>query len=175
MKKFRMFISPLVREIAAKQRVMGNKNRQLLKKQQNGMILATVLILLLILSILAVSAMSSSRLQARMSYNLSDDIRVLQAAEAGLQIAEKTLTDGEMQFDKISVTYKLRNLTEKRCVLDQSGNKSMGNYFSIISEASWNGEGKISLQSIYIQPSIKPCSATAKPIQAGRISWRQYG
>lgn len=144
-------------------------------KQQNGMILAVVLILLLVLSMLAVSALSSSRLQARMSYNLSDNIRVLQAAEAGLQAGEKNLTDGKVDFDKIPVKYRVEKSSEKRCVIDQSGNKCMGYYFRITSEVNWNGEGKIALQSTYIQPSAKPCSATAKPIRAGRISWRQYG
>lgn len=144
-------------------------------KHQKGIILAVVLIFLLILSILTVSALSTSHLQMRMSYNMSDDIRLLQAAEAGLLTAEKTLANGKMEFDKIPVKYLAKILTDKRCVIDNNENKSMGSYFRLTSIASWNGDGEIILQSTYIQPTNKPCAATAKPIHSGRQSWRQYG
>ena len=60
-------------------------------KQQQGMSLLVVLILLVVMSILGVAVMRSSSMQERMAANLRDRSLATQAAEAALAVAQNYL------------------------------------------------------------------------------------
>jgi len=60
-------------------------------RRQCGAVLITSLIILLVLTVIGVSAMSTSSLQERMAGNLRDQTMALQAAETGLKGAENTI------------------------------------------------------------------------------------
>jgi type IV pilus assembly protein PilX len=60
--------------------------------RQQGAALITSLVILLILTVLGVSAMSTSSLEEYMAGNLRDKVVSFQAAETGLRDAERTIT-----------------------------------------------------------------------------------
>lgn len=62
-----------------------------LRHRQRGAVLAVSLILLLIMTMLAISGGQAVRLQERMASNLRDVDLALQGAEAGLRDAERTI------------------------------------------------------------------------------------
>ena len=61
-------------------------------RHQQGVSLLMVLILLVVMSILGVAVLRSSAMQERMSANLRDRNDALQAAEAGLRVAQQAVT-----------------------------------------------------------------------------------
>lgn len=61
------------------------------RRGNQGFILVTSLVFLVVLTLLAVSAINSSTLQERMASNLREKNRALQAANAGLSEAERLL------------------------------------------------------------------------------------
>lgn len=147
-----------------------------MQKQQTGMILAIVLIFLLILSLLAVSALSTSHLQMRMSQNFGDDVRLLQAAEVGLRAAEKKLIVGsyKLDFDGITVNYAIEPLTtDASCVFDDNHSKHSGVYYRITSQAGWNAKDLMTLEITYAQATAQKCANDKTAVQLGRLSWRQ--
>ncbi len=64
------------------------------RRRQQGVSLLMVLILLIVMSILGVAVLRSSAMQERMSANLRDRNDALQAAEAGLRVAQQTIIAG---------------------------------------------------------------------------------
>lgn len=66
-----------------------------MKSMQQGIILMTVLVFLLVLALLSISALTTSQLQIHMSHNLGDEIQEYQAAEAGLIAGKKQLLRSE--------------------------------------------------------------------------------
>lgn len=66
-------------------------------RQQKGISLLVVLILLLVMSVLGVAVLRSSALQERMSGNLYDRSLAMQAAEVGLRAGEDALA-GQVKF-----------------------------------------------------------------------------
>ena len=70
------------------------KNRggaAVMRRGQQGVSLLMVLILLIVMSILGVAVLRSSAMQERMSANLRDRNDALQAAEAGLRVAQQAV------------------------------------------------------------------------------------
>lgn len=65
-------------------------------RNENGFVLVTSLIFLVVITLLAVSAISSSTLQERMASNLREKSRARQAADAGLRAAELQLGSAVM-------------------------------------------------------------------------------
>jgi type IV pilus assembly protein PilX len=142
-------------------------------QQQNGMVLVTVLIFLLILSMLAMSVFDASYLQIRMSQNFGDDIRLLQAAEIGLRTAEKQLQAGQLVHDDVTVIYSVEHLNATNCVWNEKHYKKSGIYYRITSQASWNEKEVALLQSTYAQATAQTCVNQQPAVQAGRMSWRE--
>ena len=62
-----------------------------MRGRQQGVSLLMVLILLIVMSILGVAVLRSSAMQERMSANLRDRNDALQAAEAGLRVAQQAV------------------------------------------------------------------------------------
>lgn len=62
--------------------------------RQRGISLLVVLILLVVMSILGLAVLRSSAMQERMSANLVDRNEAIQAAEAGLLVAQNTVVAG---------------------------------------------------------------------------------
>lgn len=63
-------------------------------RRQQGVSLLVVLILLLVMSVLGIAVLRSSAMQERMSANMVDRNEALQAAETGLQVAQRTVIRG---------------------------------------------------------------------------------
>ena len=63
-------------------------------RRQQGVSLLVVLILLLVMSLLGIAVLRSSALQERMSANMVDRNEAVQAAETGLQVAQRTVILG---------------------------------------------------------------------------------
>ena len=64
------------------------------RQRQRGISLLVVLILLVVMSILGLAVLRSSAMQERMSANMVDRNEALQAAETGLQVAQRTVING---------------------------------------------------------------------------------
>ena len=63
-------------------------------RRQQGVSLLVVLILLLVMSLLGIAVLRSSAMQERMSANMVDRNEAVQAAETGLQVAQRTVIRG---------------------------------------------------------------------------------
>ena len=63
-------------------------------RRQQGVSLLVVLILLLVMSLLGIAVLRSSAMQERMSANMVDRNEAVQAAETGLQVAQRTIING---------------------------------------------------------------------------------
>jgi len=146
------------------------------RREESGMVLATALIFLLILSLLAMVALNTSILQVRMSGNLADEIKLLQAAEAGLRAGENKLVAGNYHFSSlgIKVVYIIEQLTDACCVYDQMNTPTTANIYRITSKAGWDEKNSLVLQSTYAKSLSTPCVSKQQPIQPGRMSWRQF-
>ena len=64
------------------------------KIQQQGVVLVIGLIMLVVMTLLAVSSMQSSSLQELMSNNMKDKVTAFEAAEAAIRAAEQFLDNG---------------------------------------------------------------------------------
>lgn len=64
------------------------------RQHQRGISLLVVLILLVVMSILGLAVLRSSAMQERMSANMVDRNEAMQAAEAGLLVAQRTVVGG---------------------------------------------------------------------------------
>jgi len=71
--------------------------------RSHGFILVTSLVFLVVITLLAVSAMNSTTVQERMASNLREKSRARQAADAGLRHAELQLASPA--FDKLPALY----------------------------------------------------------------------
>lgn len=70
---------------------MPSMPRQLSMKQQRGAVLVVSLLLLLVMTVLALGASQTTRLQERMSANMRDRDLALEAGEAGLRNGERII------------------------------------------------------------------------------------
>lgn len=173
-------------------------------REQHGIILATVLIFLLMLTVLGLSAMSGSVLQIHMSRSLHENLAEFEAAEMTLVIGEKHLNNAaplecisseplpKAQQENPWLTkktcivsganhmkghYFIERLKDIGCVQGSKQNNT-GIYYRITAWATVSDDGVPTiLQSTYIQASQEICDehnpATAHPIQAGRLAWRE--
>ena len=144
--------------------------------QQNGIILVTVLLFLLMMSVLTLTALSVSNLQHKMSVNLQEENQLLAAAEAGLRQAENQIGLG-VQHDLfeiagVTVNYSIEPINQVNTeIICEPTLQNQLAYYRIISSATINHHYTIGLQSTYAK-AIKPC--TEKPLhikQEGRMSW----
>jgi type IV pilus assembly protein PilX len=62
------------------------------RKSQSGAVLIVSMLLLLVLTVLAIGASQTTRLEERMAWNARDTDLAFQAAEAGLRAAEKYIS-----------------------------------------------------------------------------------
>lgn len=151
-------------------------------KNQEGIILITVLIFLLILSMLALALLTTSQLQLKMSSNAAQEQIIFQAAEAGLNLAEKQLRDHNSYHDfsdhsfvklgNLDVVTEFHVLAKNKIICDKSGHHELKLY-QINSKSIAPNFYSITLQSVYALP-FKPC--TAEPIlkiKDGRLSWAE--
>lgn len=101
-------------------------------KQQQGMSLLVVLILLVVMSILGVAVMRSSSMQERMAANLRDRSLATQAAEAALAAAQ----------DYLNTTTKWRTTVPDA---DTCTNESVCPTFTKKTAATWHAGPKVKL------------------------------
>ena len=72
---------------------------QTTKFNQNGAVLFVGLMLLLVMSLIAITSMQSTHLEERMAGNTRDSMVAFQAAEAGLQAGEALVDSGTVTLD----------------------------------------------------------------------------
>ena len=72
---------------------------QTLMFNQNGAVLFVGLMLLLVMSLIAITSMQSTNLEERMAGNTRDSMVAFQAAEAGLQAGEALVDSGTVTLD----------------------------------------------------------------------------
>lgn len=80
------------------------KHPVILPARQRGAILVISLLLLLVMTVLALTASQTTRLQERMAGNARDVDQAFQAAEAGLRAAELSLEEQTEENGRIIVT-----------------------------------------------------------------------
>ena len=85
-------------EIAMKRQMFGS-----LPHREEGAVLFVALMLLIILTMVGISAIESTKLETRMAANLRESNHALQAAEIGLATARTVL---EQDVEKISAIYE---------------------------------------------------------------------
>ena len=87
------------------------------KQRQRGISLLVVLILLVVMSILGLAVLRSSAMQERMSANMVDRNEALQAAETGLQVAQRTVINGTFNamWDGSKTFAELRTTSSMTC------------------------------------------------------------
>lgn len=73
---------------------MSSLQTSTIPRNQRGISLLVVLILLVVMSILGLAVLRSSGMQERMSANMVDRNEAMQAAEIGLQVAQQTVIGG---------------------------------------------------------------------------------
>ena len=150
-------------------------------KLQQGIVLIVTLIYLLVLSSLAVSALTISHLQLRMSQNYEVKIQAFEAAEAGLHAGEQVLKPsfhaaylqketGSFHYENFLVSYYIEKLPGQVCLLPM--NKT-GDFYQITAFSKRFNELQITLQSTYAAPTQNDCSDHEKNIYFGRLSWNQ--
>jgi type IV pilus assembly protein PilX len=140
-----------------------------MKQSQQGLILITVLIFLLVLALLSLAALDNSQLQVRMSYNLKDYTQSLQAAEAGLLAAEKQLSAATKPSCLINCPIKFANTSIKYSI-EPLASKSCRDIYRI---TAWVSESyPITVQSIYAV-AIKDPACEKTPLAVGRLVWRE--
>lgn len=82
--------------------------------KQKGVVLATSLIMLLIMTLLAVTAMSTTTIQEKMAGSTLDRERAFQAAEAALRDAEQFIENPPAAFDPLT-NFVVDNCTNGLC------------------------------------------------------------
>lgn len=158
-----------------------------------GIILPTVLIFLMMMSMLAMTALVVTQLEIRMSRNTINTVREFEAAETGLLAAEKTLqstsfnkclislqakpwqskTSCTVLVDKNLVHYVIEPFPQfsQRYVWLQN-NRLAAVYYRITAWVSNHDNLPTILQSTYAMPG-QSCADCDIRIQIGRMSWRE--
>lgn len=161
--------------------------------KEQGLILPTVLIFLMIFTLLGVSALTLSQLEMRMNHNNVSSFQELQSAEKGLSGAEQNLGNDrlisclipfqlkpwqsdqtcQIQTSKLIGHYVVEQLpsTDKFCI-SKDNLILQALYFRI---TAWTGKSKhpLILQSIFIKPGAQLVNKECKPVSLGRSSWRE--
>jgi type IV pilus assembly protein PilX len=117
-------------------------SRPNLFKSQSGVVLVVSLIMLLLLTLIGLSAMQSTGLEERMAGNMRDRNLAFQAAEAGLRDAEQYLESGAGPFNPLNLSAgPFKNTVAPLCV---SGLCPVTNptQWSVLSDADWPLRGK---------------------------------
>ncbi|MBS63463.1 PilX N-terminal domain-containing pilus assembly protein [Salinisphaera sp.] len=133
-------------------------------RTENGFVLVTSLIFLVVITLLAVSAISSSTLQERMASNLREKSRARQAADAALRAAETSLstavTANYQRARECSADGSTGNATSNLVICRQGIFEDSGgeNYFDA---AIWDS-GSAGVQT-YSPPASTGTSATTTP------------
>lgn len=160
-----------------------------MKQKQQGIILITVLIFLLVLALLSLTALSTSQLQIHMSHNLGDTIQELQAAEAGLHAGEqqlllnkKPMCFTEKPFVTKSGEYPWLDQTNTckisfaqipvKYLIEQLPNETCRTFYRVTAWATTNNNHPTIVQSIYARPTAKP-GCEKNPVMAGRLLWEE--
>ena len=113
----------------------------LTKQKLNGAVLFTGLIVLLVLSLLAVTSMQGSTLEERMAANTKDEIIAFEAAEAALAAGEALLDSGTLTLTNFKV--------------DETDG-----YYENTSDKLWD---EIDWQTEAVNVSFSPASVTTPP------------
>lgn len=107
---------------------------QKLPSRQSGMVLVVTLVLMLVLTIIASSAMQISTLQERLAGNTRDTISAFQAAEAGIRQAEDYLEGANIgSFNGSNGLYEICESSDTRtaCNAPDWNNRSSANWVSV--------------------------------------------
>lgn len=147
---------------------------------QRGVVLIICLIFMLIMSVIAASAMQSTTLQERMAGNARDTNSALQAAEAALRAAERVLQSASPgTFNGSNGRYQQCAVSATTCstpdwsVRSSTGWLSIGNFGGGVSAAP-----QYYLEELpdVVQPSVSLDADSAQtPLAIYRITARGFG
>jgi Tfp pilus assembly protein PilX len=161
--------------------------------KQEGFILVTVLLFLLVLALLSVSALSNSQLQLRMSNNFSAELQELQTTETGLHAGERQLLQlthdalpkenylqpwtakqyFTIRYNQTDVHYIIEPLTGIACLAMPNNQTQQGAYYRITAWTIKDEQQPFILQSTYARPIDGNCTTGERLLQPGRLSWRE--
>lgn len=116
-----------------------------LAKKQFGVVLIVGMVMLLLATMIGMTAVQTTTLQEKMAANQQDRQKALQAAEAAARYAWNNLDKGSADFDVKAFTdnatkhglYDLRSAG----IITSSGNKLLADWNDIASPSSWLWDG----------------------------------
>ena len=116
-------------------------------KQQAGAVLVLSLILLIVLTLIGITAMKTSNFEERMAFNLQDSNLAFQAAESALKEAERTLDA------KTSLPHELPCPDDGGCssvevLISSSTSFDDAEDFKLMSYADWTANGQAIANSV---------------------------
>lgn len=171
--------------------------------KQQGIILVTVLLFLFVFSLLALTSLSSSQQQLRMSNNLASRNQMLFSAEAGLLAGEKVVLTSSnspcikdavaesnqlepwlvgnsciLGYNSQPVHYTIERRYADACLVTGTGaNKQAllhkGDIYLITAWVEQFNKPVLVLQSTYAKAQTETCIKPIAEIKPGRLSWRE--
>ncbi|WP_218813834.1 pilus assembly PilX family protein [Rickettsiella endosymbiont of Dermanyssus gallinae] len=144
---------------------------------QRGFILVTVLFFLLMIALMVLSLLNSTHLELRMSQNYGLASQQFWAAEAGLEIAERSLAENSSAkhvHDAFNYTGYHVQYDAERIGLPFCSDQKIGYYYRITARAKQAQQQALVLQTTYAKKINKKCAENEeKSIKEGRSSWRE--
>lgn len=144
---------------------------------QYGFILVTVLFFLLMIALMVLSLLNGTHLELRMSQNYSMASQQFWAAEAGLKIAERRLTENSSVknvHDVFNYAGYHVHYDAERIGLPVCSEQQIVYYYRIMSRAKQAQRNALVLQTTYAKKLNKKCTEIeAKSVIEGRSSWRE--
>gem|GEM_PF-6390885 len=168
--------------------------------KQHGVVLVTILLFLFIFSLLALTGLSSSQQQLRMSNNLVAQNQFLQAVEAGLIAGEKVLLASPnspcikdnnlssepwlvgnscvLSYNAQPVHYVIRRSYADVCLVTGVGMHGVallqkGDIYQITAWVQQQHQPVMILQTTYARAQGEDCENPLHEIRPGRLSWRE--
>ncbi len=145
--------------------------------KQDGFILVTVLLFLLLVGLIVLALLDSTHLALRMSQNYSLASQQFQAAEAGLKIAEERLASasihdrlhGALNYAGYQVIYDIRRFSLAFCI-----DHHIAYYYHVTARANQPQGRAVVLQTTYAKKLNEKCQGKEKIlVKEGRSSWRE--
>ncbi len=168
-------------------------------KNQSGIVLIVILLFLFIFNLLALSSLSNSQLQVRMSNNLAVKNQEQQAVEAGLLQGERLINQSKQNacsstavwkgspvsvgnhcvliYNQRAVHYIIQPYFKDACLVvgkgaAQQAQLKQGDIYKITAWLMQLNYPVLALQSTYAQAQDVSCVNPQNEIHPGRLSWR---
>lgn len=146
--------------------------------RQQGFILVTVLFFLFIMSLMALSILSSSYLELRASQNMVLAAQQFQAAEAGLKLTEHRLANLSTLISELHEHFNYAGFQISseliRHITPYCINQSLASIYDVIVRAKQVSGGVLILKTTYVKKEKTVCPNGLSTLKkTGRSSWRE--